>query len=234
MSDYTLGIKELDAAIGGIKKGSNIMLIGPPMSGKEVILYYIMYYGASKNENAVITVTTRESATNILEWFKDHKLALPLARIGIVDCVTKTLGGAAVENENIKIASSPVDLTGIGVKISQFFEEYYMKKNIRKTQLHINSLSTILMYSNIQTVFRFLHVFTGRIKATGALGIYTIESGMHDEQSIATLKQLFDGMIEIKSEDDKNFIRVVGLSPKPTPWFEYEIEGANVKIVGRK
>ncbi len=234
MSDYTLGIKELDAVIGGIRKGSNIMLIGPPMSGKEVILYYIMYYGAAKNENAVITVTTRESATNILEWFKDHKLALPLARVGIVDCVTKTLGGAAVENENIKIASSPVDLTGIGVKISQFFEEYYMKKNIRKTQLHINSLSTILMYSNIQTVFRFLHVFTGRIKATGALGIYTIESGMHDEQSIATLKQLFDGMIEIKSEDDRNFIRVVGLSPKPTPWFEYEIEGANVKIVGRK
>ena len=234
MSDYFLGIKELDNATGGIRKGSNIMLIGPPMSGKEIILYSIMYNGAARNDNAVITVTTRESATHILEWFKENKLALPLSRIGIVDCVTKTLGGAAVENENIKIASSPVDLTGIGVKISQFFEEYFMKKNIRKTQLHINSLSTILMYSNIQTVFRFLHVFTGRIKAAGALGIYVIESGMHEEQSIATLKQLFDGMIEIKTENDKNFIRAVGLSPKPTPWFEFEIEGAGIKIVGQR
>ncbi len=234
MSDYTTGIEELDNAIGGIKKGSNIMLIGPPMSGKEVILYSIMYHSVAKNENAVISVTTRESATHILEWFKENKLILPLARVGIVDCVTKTLGGAAIENENIKIASSPVDLTGIGVKISQFFEDFFMKKNIRKTQLHINSLSTILMYSNIQTVFRFIHVFTGRIKAAGALGIYVIESGMHDEQAIATLKQLFDGMVEIKSDNDKSFIRMVGLSPKPTPWFEYEIEGANVKIVGRK
>jgi len=234
MSDYTLGIKELDSVIGGIKKGSNIMLIGPPMCGKEIILYSIMYHGTSKNENAVITVSTRESAIHILEWFNEQKLILPLARVGIVDCVTKTLGGASVENENIKIASSPVDLTGIGVKISQFFEEYFMKKNIRKTQLHINSLSTILMYSNIQTVFRFLHVFTGRIKAAGSLGIYVLESGMHDEQAISTLKQLFDGMIEIKSENDKNFIRAVGLSPKPTPWFEYEIEGANVKIIGGK
>jgi hypothetical protein len=86
------------------------------------------------------------------------------------------------------------------------------------------------MYSNIQTVFRFLHVFTGRIKAAGALGIYMIESGMHDEQAIATLKQLFDGLIEIKSENDKNLIRIVGVSPKPTPWFEYEIEGSNLKI----
>jgi len=234
MSDYTLGIKELDDAIGGIKKGSNIMLIGPPMSGKEAILNHIVYHGAAKNENAVITVTTRESAAHILDWFKDNKLTLPMSRIGIVDCVTKTLGGAAVESENIKIASSPVDLTGIGVKISQFFEEFYMKKNTRKIQLHINSLSTILMYSNIQTVFRFLHVFTGRIKAAGALGIYVIESGMHDEQAIATLKQLFDSMIEIKSENDKNLIRVIGISPKPTPWFEYEIEGANVKILRGK
>ncbi len=234
MSDYTLGIKELDDATGGIKKGSNIMLIGPPMSGKEAILSHVAYHGAAKNENAVITVTTRESAANILELFQQNKLTLPMSRIGIVDCVTKTLGGTAVETDNIKIASSPVDLTGIGVKISQFFEEFFMKKNIRKIQLHINSLSTILMYSNIQTVFRFLHVFTGRIKSAGALGIYVIESGMHDEQAIATLKQLFDGMIEIKSENDKNLLRAVGLSSKPTPWFEYEIQGANVKILRGK
>ena len=235
MSDYTIGIKELDEAIGGgIKKGSNLMLIGPPMSGKEVILHLIAYHGAVNNENAIITVTTRESAAHILEWYKENKLNLPLSKIAIVDCVTKTLGGEAVENENIKIASSPVDLTGIGVKISQFFEDFFMKKNVQKIQLHINSLSTILMYSNIQTVFRFLHVFTGRIKAAGALGIYVIESGMHDEQAIATLKQLFDGMIEIKIENAKNFLRVTGLSSKPTPWFEYELEGANLKILGGK
>ncbi len=231
MSDYTTGIKELDDVLGGIRKGSNIMLIGPPMSGKEVIMNNIMYHGAAKKENAVINVTTRESAVHILEWFKEQNLDLPMSRIGIIDCVSKTLGGSVIENENIKIASSPVDLTGIGVKISQFLEEFAMKKNIQRIQLHINSLSTILMYSNIQTVFRFLHVFTGRIKAAGALGIYIIESGMHDEQAIATLKQLFDGMIEIKTDGDKNFVRVVGFSQKPTPWFEYEIEGHNVKIL---
>ncbi|MCZ7384547.1 MAG: recombinase RecA [Candidatus Methanoperedens sp.] len=234
MSDYTLGIKELDNAIEGIRKGSNIMLIGPPMSGKEIILNHIMYHGAVRNDNAVITVTTNRSATQILEWFKENKLVLPLSRIGIIDCVTKSLGGAVVENENIKIAGSPVDLTGIGVRVGQFFDDFFMKKNIREVQLHINSLSTILMYSNIQTVFRFIHVFTGRIKAMGALGIFVIESNIHDERVITTLKQLFDCMIEIKSENDKNFIRMVGLSPKPTPWLEYEIDGANLRIKGRE
>ena len=231
MNDYTIGIKELDDIIGGIKKGSNIMLIGHAMSGKEAISNHMMYHGATENENAVIKVTTREPAIHILETFKENKLNLSLPRVRFVDCVSKTLGGEAVEIENIKIVSSSGDLTGIGVKISQFFEDFFIKKNIRKIQLHIDSLSTILMYSNIQTVFRFLHVFTGRIKTMGALGIYVIDSGMHDEQAIATLKQLCDGMIEVKSENDRNFIRIVGLLPKPSPWLEYEIDGANVIIV---
>jgi len=230
MSDYTFGIEELDNAIGGIRKGSNIMLIGPPMSQKEVILYNIMYHGTAINENAVITVTTGESASQIMEWFKENKLVLPMSIVGIIDCVTRSMGGAASETESIKIVSSPVDLTGIGVRISQFFEKFSNKKNYRKIQLHINSLSTILMYSNIHTVFRFMHVFTGRIKAAGAMGIFIMDSGMHDEQTITTLKQLFDGIIEIKSDNNRNYIRTVGLSSKPTPWLEYEVEGGKLRI----
>lgn len=232
MNDYTFGIKELDNATEGIRRGSNILLIGPPMCGKEFILYNMMYHGAAINKNSIINVTTRETGDHILEYFKENNLNLPLDRIGIIDCVTKMHSDAVVKNENIKIANSPVDLTGIGVKISQFFDEFVIKKKIQKTQLHINSLSTILMYSNTQTVFSFLHIFTKRIKSSGALGIYLIDGGMHDEQEIATLQQLFDGIIEIKSENDTNLIRIAGLSSKPTPWFEYEIEGAKIKILG--
>ncbi len=207
MNDYFLGIKELDDAIGEIRKGSNLLLMGPSMAGKEAILNHIISYGATEKDNAVMMVTTREPAIQILDYLKDKTPNLPLSNVGIVDCVSKMFDNTAVETKNIKIVNSPVDLTGIGVKISQFFEDFYIKKNIHNIQLHINSLSTIMMYSNLQTVFRFLNVYTGRIKAAEALGIYVIESGMHDEKSIATLKQLCDVMIEVKSEKDKNFLK---------------------------
>lgn|SRR4030066_1919342 len=132
MGNYTLGIKELDNAIGGIRNGSNIMLVGPPMSKKEIILYNIMYHSVVINKNAVITVTTRESAINILEWFKENKMVLLPSRFGIIDCITKSIGGTAFETENIKFSSSPVDLTGIGIRISQFFEDFLLKKKIPK------------------------------------------------------------------------------------------------------
>jgi hypothetical protein len=64
------------------------------------------------------------------------------------------------------------------------------------------SLSTLLMYSNLQTVFRFLHVFTGRIQSADALGVYVIDSTAHDDQTMNTLKQLFDGVIDVEEGDD--------------------------------
>lgn len=232
MKDYTFGIKELDDEIEGIKRGSNILMIGPPMCGKEYILYHIMYHGAAINQNSIINVTTRETAAHILDWFKENKLNLPVNKIGMIDCVTK-IHHNAQNIENIKIASSPVDLPGIGVHISHFFDEFFMKQQNQKNQLHINSLSTIWMYSNTQTVVSFLHIYTKRVKAIGALGIFLMDGGMHDEHDIAIIKQLFDGIIEIKSENDKNLIRIVGLSPKPTSWYEYVIEGSKLEILGK-
>ncbi len=55
---------------------------------------------------------------------------------------------------------------------------------------------------------------------------------MHDAQAIATLKQLFDGILEVKQEDDDHFIRVVGMGLKPSPWYRYTIEGANLVLIG--
>ncbi len=231
MDGYFLGLDKLDENIKGIRAGSNIMLIGPPMSGKETIINNIVFNGLNDGEAAVI-VTTREPGENVIQWFEYNNLEIPLEHLGIVDCVTKTMGVPTADTVNIKRASSPVDLTGIGVKISQFLEDFWMKKNIRKTRLCINSLSTMLMYSNIQTVFRFLHVFTGRVKAAGAIGIYVVEDGMHDAQAIATLKQLFDGILEVKQENDDHFIRVVGMGLKPSPWYEYTIDGADLVLIG--
>jgi KaiC/GvpD/RAD55 family RecA-like ATPase len=225
MEGYLLGIKELDDLIGDIKEGTNMMLLGPPMSGKDSIVNHILYTGLNEG-NASVLVSTREPGENVIEWFQNQ--GIELANLGIVDCVSKTLGIAAEDTAHIKRASSPVDLTGIGVRISQYFEELWMKRENPPIRLCINSLSTILMYSNLQTVFRFLHVYTGRIKAAKGLGLFVVEDQMHDPQTIATLKQLFDGMIEIQEHQSGHRIRVIGLSPRPTPWFDYVIEETGI------
>jgi len=63
------------------------------------------------------------------------------------------------------------------------------------------------MYADLQTVFRFLHVFTGRIQSVDGLGVFCIDSTSHDDQAMNTLTQLFDGVIRM-SEDEPPEVRL--------------------------
>jgi len=67
-----------------------------------------------------------------IDWFSEYLEKEEVSRTGIVDCVTKSLGKNIHDNDVVKYASSPVDLTGIGIKISQFFEEFMRRKRISR------------------------------------------------------------------------------------------------------
>ena len=93
-------------------------------------------------------------------------------------------------------------MTRIGIQLSEFLEAFYQQRNIRQNRVALHSLSTLLMYSDLQTVFRFLHVFTGRIQSVDGLGLYVIDSTAHDDQTMNTLKQLFDGVIRTHEDEE--------------------------------
>jgi hypothetical protein len=226
MRKYFLGLKELDDVIGGIDDGTNIMLIGPSMCGKEALLNSIMSAGLTSGE-AVILVETRVPGRDALQ-----KLKPPVgARVGVVDCVTRALGVNAADTASVKHISGPVDLTGVGVRVSQFADEF-SHADMDSYRLCIDSLSTMLMFSSLQTVYRFMHVIAGRVVMQRDLGIYVVDENMHDAQTIATLKQLFNAVLEVRSEDDRNFVRAIGLTSRPTPWFEYEVRDRQAVMKG--
>ncbi len=226
MHRYSLGLKALDDAIGDIDGGTNIMLIGPPMCGKEALLNSIMAGGLRSGEGVILVETRMPGREALL------KLKPPVgARVGIVDCVTRTLGVNAPDTASVKHISSPVDLTGVGVRVSQFADEFG-RGDQDNYRLSIDSLSTMLMYSSLQTVYRFMHVMAGRVVMQHNLGVYVVDEDMHDAQTIATLKQLFNAVLQVKSNGDHTYVKAMGLSARPTPWFEYEARD-HMAVVGR-
>ncbi|WP_435335763.1 RAD55 family ATPase [Haloarchaeobius sp. TZWWS8] len=182
--------------------GSNLLISGAPLTGKRRIALDILANGSRQGEGAIV-VTTKDSAEKLLREYSERVDDLDDVDLGIVDCVTKQRGVNNVRDDSrIRYASSPVDMTGIGIKLSEFLEEFYEVRGHRKNRILLHSISTLLMYSDLQTVFRFLHVFTGRIQSADALGVYIIDSTAHDDQTMNTLKQLFDAVIEVQQGDD--------------------------------
>ncbi|MFO7966536.1 MAG: RAD55 family ATPase [Archaeoglobaceae archaeon] len=207
-----------------IPKGNNLMTIGPPLMGKSVFARNL-FEEKLKEGYRGIYVTTREIPDDVVEWFKDD------IDFKILDCVTKTMSEDLPETEDIKRVSV-MDLTGITSKLNKFLEDVWRDGN-KKIVIVFDSLSTLLMYSNLQTVFRFLHILVARIKSADAVALYIIEQGMHDEATAATLKQLFSGAIEIKEEKERRFLRYIGSSTR-TDWKEFEVKDAKLMLMSGK
>ena len=188
-----------------VPPGTNLLVSGPPLSGKTALGYELLERGARAGEGSIV-VTNTDSAERV-------RTAVPSlfeydAPVGIVDCVTKHQGhGTITDTDLVLYAASPEDMTGIGIKASRLLEAFYRDRGVRRTRVLVRSVSTLLQYADVQTVFRFLHVFTGRIQSVEGLGLFAIDSSAHDEQTMNTLKQLFDGIITT-SEDREPEIRL--------------------------
>lgn len=190
---YDLG-PELDDAT--VTPGTNVLVTGPPLSGKRRLALSVLAHGSDLGEGAVV-VTTRDSADRVLADYEQLVTSPETVDVGIVDCVTKHQGRSARDTDVVKYASSPEDMTGIGIKFSEFVEEFHVERGLDGIRVMVDSLSTLLMYSDVQTVFRFMHVFTSRIENADALGVHVIESTAHDDETLNTLKQLFDGVVDV-------------------------------------
>jgi KaiC/GvpD/RAD55 family RecA-like ATPase len=177
-----------------VPPGTNLLISGPPLTGKRSIALDILAEGATNGDGAII-VTTKDGAKRVLSDF-EKRTPYEGKPVAVVDCVTRQQGvGEIRDDDRIKYTSSPVDMTGIGIKLSEFLQAFYQDRNIEQNRIMLHSLSTLLMYADLQTVFRFLHVFTGRIQSVEGLGLFAIDSSAHDDKTMNTLKQLFDGII---------------------------------------
>jgi KaiC/GvpD/RAD55 family RecA-like ATPase len=192
---YDLG-PDLDEEV---PPGTNILVSGPPLSGKRSLCLDILASGVENGEGAII-VTTKDGADRVLDDF-ETRTPYEDRPVAVVDCVTRQQGVADTrDDDRIKYASSPVDMTGIGIKLSEFLQTFYRNQGVERNRVMVHSLSTLLMYADLQTVFRFLHVFTGRIQSVDGLGVFAIDDSAHDDQTMNTLKQLFDGILTTQED----------------------------------
>lgn len=179
-----------------IPNGTNLLLLGPPLAGKRRLAMETLAVGARADEGTII-VTTRDSAARIREAFATLFGEEPPALV--VDTVTQHIG-RPTDADMTKYTASPRYLSAIGSNVSEFTQSLYTEQQIECNRVLVDSLTTLLVYTNLQAVFRFLHVFTSRIECADGLGLYTIASTAHDSETLSTLSRLFDGTVEFEAD----------------------------------
>jgi KaiC/GvpD/RAD55 family RecA-like ATPase len=218
MYDFA-GVLDVEIATA-IPPGSSILIAGPAMTGKQDLLLDVLAAGVRDGEGAVV-VTTNDRAEALIEDLQSRAPGSAGHQLGAIDCradgsreQVELDSGACVHR-----VASPSDLTGIGISITKCFERLH-DVGLDDGRLALSSLSTMLTYTDQQTVFKFCHVLSSRLDSSGYLGLFTIDSSAHDEQTMQVIKQAFDGLVEIRETDGIREARVMGLEPDPSEWVE--------------
>lgn len=192
------------------------LLVGPAMSGKYDLMLDLLVAGFEDGDSGLF-VTTNDDARSFFEDVEERTGSIP-ERLRIVDCVSERQGaGDRYPEDRVEYVSSPADLTGIGIGVSEQLRRF-AETPVDRVRVGFYSLSTMLMYTEIETVFRFVHVLTGRLDSMDALGLFAIDPTTHEDDDLNTLKQLFDGMIEVRETGVGNEARVVGVPETTAEW----------------
>jgi hypothetical protein len=176
--------------------GTSLLLSGDSRTVRASLLDAIAE-GLDAGET-VILITADTSAKSIVGALRERGSLAP-DRLGIVD-VTNEKGPEEIDGVPVAQLSSPSDLTGMSLEFAKHLERFQKTGKGERVRIGLLSVSTLLMYGELQTVFRFLHVFTSRIRSAELFGLFALDPGMHEDKATNTIRAIFDAEASV-SED---------------------------------
>lgn len=175
---------------------SNVLLLVPSLQSHSSGACLDLLTQTPPEQTSVLTITYIQTAREWIDAWTET-IGTPPIRGGIV-----SVGQSSTEVDDPSWAvtgvENPSDLTGIGIELSELLSQIgTASADDEHTAVCFNSITSLLQYADLQRAFRFLHVVTGRIKTVDGVGHFHLDPNAHDEQTLATLKGLFDAVIEV-------------------------------------
>lgn len=190
-----------------LSTATNILLLSPSLqSVGEQLCAELLSMDRPSEEN-VLAVSLTDSPDDWLEDWSRYVGQERPAKTSFVTSGEATRSAArgieaasGPSNVTLHGVSSPADLTGLGMRISEQLAAWKAEDN--QIVVDFDSLSILLEYSETQSVFKFMHVLKGRMDAAGAVAHYHMDPGVHDQQVVSTFTSLMDAVIEVDEDGE--------------------------------
>jgi hypothetical protein len=233
MYNFKSGIAQIDAVSGGFEAGTNFLILAPPMSLAEELAYSLTR--PLIGEYAIV-LSTNDRAAEVVDAFK--VMGVDKRYVGTIDAITKSSTPGIADTNRLMFVASPTDLTGIGIKFSKMVELIFDgdfsdgESGLFPPPVRfcVNSVSTLLMYRKLEILYQFLHVLTSKLKKIDGVGFYLLNKESFDEKTVSLIKQLMTGVIEVKVEQNVNYLRIQGIKGLSSDWLKFSVQKGQVVI----
>jgi hypothetical protein len=186
--------------------GECILLLSPSLhAATEEACLDLLALDDPREQNVLWVTYTRSPEACVQDWRADCEA--PPAGVQFVDVgeTTRSASAAAASSgadadfglgeEAVASLANPGDLTGLGIKLSEVLKEWSGAPE--RTVACFDSLTALLQYADLQTVYKFLHVLTGRFETADVTAHFHLDPDACDQQTVSTLTTLFDTVVEL-------------------------------------
>ena len=204
-------LEDSPLSVASSPEGRSLLIAGPPMTGKYDLMFRLLADAAERG----IVISTGDAAEDVREDFARIGGVDP-DNVAVVDCVSKQRGVDTPDTPRVRYVSSPKNVTEIGMKFTDLFEEFMGYEP--PVGVGIHSLSELLMYLEPQDVYQFVRVLTKQAESEGWFTVAVLGSTMHDEQTLHTMYEPFDTVVNTRENDGARELRVRDRSRAATAW----------------
>lgn len=220
-SKASTGNFKLDSLLyGGFAVPSNIVLRGPPFSGKFLIAYNfvaqsimdgipVIVLSADKDIGQMKSILSK--ITDGIEGAEESGLLRFIDAYSIsIQAPVGSKYALQVDPHNVSSFIKSVD--GLTSDVVNKYKKY---------RFLFTSLTTFITQYEEKTFLRLLQQFSQKRKAESALSIYVLEDGLFEERLYEAVSYMMDGEIQLRKTFTDSYLRVEGLGKARTrEWVE--------------
>jgi len=180
-----------------LRGASNVLLLGSMLDEGTKALHNQLLTQRATNGEDVLVLTFQSPSQWLQTWTADPD-SHP-GDIGIVTfSETRSRSGALPANVS-SVTVNPADLTGVGITLSDYLSDW--AGSDAGTIVCFESLTELLQYTKLKSLFRFLRVITRRIEHVGGFAHFHMDPSAHDQQTVATIRSPFDAIVDPDAAD---------------------------------
>ncbi|USZ66995.1 hypothetical protein NGM10_09665 [Halorussus salilacus] len=188
-----------------VERGACVLVLSPSIhDATDDACLDLLSLDDPSEQNVLWVAYTRSPDACIQDWVSsvgERPRNLRFVSVGeTTRSASAVSGGDGTRGEVVDALSSPGDLTGLGIKLSEVLKAW--DSNDNETVACFDSLTALLQYADLQTVYKFLHVLTGRFDAAGVTAHFHLDPDACDDQTVSTLTSLFDTVLELDDDGE--------------------------------
>ena len=213
MEEPTAEVLDSAIPIADLAAGRSVLIRGPAMSGKYDLLLRLL---GSLADRSILVSTSRQQrgARSDFENYGDPET------FGIVDCASRVQGQDEGGGDLVRYASSPKNLTEVGVKFTDLVEQF-QDDGDDPAAVGVHSVSELLMYAETEQVYQFLRVLLAEAQGMDWPAVAVVDDDAAGEQAVTTLSQPFDAVVTTRRDDEGQSFRYHDAAGDQSDWVPF-------------